>query len=312
MAKTPTLSDLTSLTNETAVVNVINTNNDKIITAFNNTISRDGSTPNTMLADFDINGHRIINSPDPTDPTHLVTLQYADATYGGAFVVAAQAAATASATSAAASAASAAQAALLASALAGTSTTSNTISTGVKVFTTQTSKDFSAGQFLLIPSQANAANYMHGQVVSYIGTALTVNVTNTGGSGTLSDWNIYVSGTQGPIGPSGGGGPGTGDMIGANNLIELTNLSTARTNLGLSNLATLFEIDHEIPSGVKNGVNVTFTLAAIPTAGTEKLFRNGLLQKVGAGDDYTIAGLTLTLVRAPAADEQLEVSYLKP
>lgn len=51
------------------------------------------------------------------------------------------------------------------------------------------------------------ANYMHGTVTSYnAGSgALVVNVLDIGGSGTLNDWNIAITGTQGPQGPSGAG-----------------------------------------------------------------------------------------------------------
>lgn len=112
--------------------------------------------------------------------------------------------ATAQATNAATSATAAAASAVLAgTALSATSTTSLLIGTGSKVFTTQANKNFFAGQFISAASNANATNYMHGQVTSYSGTTLTINVLDIGGSGTLADWNIAVSGTQGT---AGGGG----------------------------------------------------------------------------------------------------------
>lgn len=95
-----------------------------------------------------------------------------------------------------------------AAALTSTSTTSVSIGTGSKTFMTQSSKQYAAGQFISISSNASALNYMHGQVTSYSGTTLVVNVTDIGGSGTHADWNISVSGSQGPVGP-GGGGSGT-------------------------------------------------------------------------------------------------------
>jgi hypothetical protein len=60
MAKLTT-SDLTSLTNETSAVNTINNNNALIETALENTLSRDGTTPNTMSADLDMNGNDLLN-----------------------------------------------------------------------------------------------------------------------------------------------------------------------------------------------------------------------------------------------------------
>lgn len=106
--------------------------------------------------------------------------------------------------SASAAAASAVTAANLADALRGTSTTSNTIGTGSKNFATQANKNFDAGQWVTIVDQANLANYMHGQVTSYDNISdLFVDVTNTGGSGTISAWYIYVAGTRGATGAAG-------------------------------------------------------------------------------------------------------------
>ena len=113
--------------------------------------------------------------------------------------------ATASASSATAAAASATQASVYAAALTATSTTSLLIATGSTTFTTQAGKQFAAGQFVSAASNANSANYMHGSVTSYSGTTLVVNVTDIGGSGTLADWNLSVSGSQGSTGPTGPG-----------------------------------------------------------------------------------------------------------
>lgn len=60
MAKRPTLTDLTSLTNSSNI-NAINQNWDAIQTAFDNTLSLDGSTPNAMNSDIDLNGNSLLN-----------------------------------------------------------------------------------------------------------------------------------------------------------------------------------------------------------------------------------------------------------
>ena len=101
-----------------------------------------------------------------------------------------------------------------AAALKATSTSSLAIGTGSKTFVTQASKQFAAGQFILITSDANSANYMHGQVTSYSSTSLVVNVIDVGGSGTLADWTISVSGSRGAIGETGATGPeGANDKV---------------------------------------------------------------------------------------------------
>jgi len=53
----------------------INQNFSRITDAFQNTVSRDGSTPNDMEADLDMGGNRIINVGTPADPTDAVRLQ---------------------------------------------------------------------------------------------------------------------------------------------------------------------------------------------------------------------------------------------
>jgi hypothetical protein len=104
------------------------------------------------------------------------------------------------AASAAAADASAAAAAALAGAFTGTSTSSVAIGTGNKTFTTQSGEQYTAGVYLLAVSQANAANSMFGQVVSYAGTSLVLDVQATGGSGTYADWNLSLAGVPGPAG----------------------------------------------------------------------------------------------------------------
>lgn len=60
-----TLTDLANLQNENTAVNAINTNNQVIELAFDNTLSRDGTAPNQMQAVLDMNSHQIINLPNP-------------------------------------------------------------------------------------------------------------------------------------------------------------------------------------------------------------------------------------------------------
>jgi hypothetical protein len=67
--------------------------------------------------------------------------------------------------------------------------------------------------------------------------------------------------------------------------------------------------DKETPAGSINGSNVTFTLANTPTAGSEHVYLNGVLQDSGAGNDYTIATTVVTFSTAPATGDKVRVSY---
>lgn len=58
MAKQPVLTDIVNVANSASTHNA---NNDAIEVAFDNTLSRDGSSPNQMEADIDLNGNDLLN-----------------------------------------------------------------------------------------------------------------------------------------------------------------------------------------------------------------------------------------------------------
>lgn len=68
-------------------------------------------------------------------------------------------------------------------------------------------------------------------------------------------------------------------------------------------------VDKEIPSGVTDGVNVTFILTSIPIPGSEHLYLNGLLQDEGITEDYTIIDNIITYNEAPDPNMKLRCSY---
>ena len=100
-------------------------------------------------------------------------------------------------------AASAASAAAIAGAFVGTSTTSLAIGIGSKSFATQSGEQYTAGIWLSAVSQANNSNWMFGQVTSYSGTTLVLDVQVVSGSGTYADWNLSLVGARGVAGPTG-------------------------------------------------------------------------------------------------------------
>jgi hypothetical protein len=85
-----TLSNIVNLQNESSVVTTLANNNALTTVAVENTVSRDGTTPNHMNADFDMNGNRIINLPDATteqEPATFSQLQdYIGTVVAGAVV----------------------------------------------------------------------------------------------------------------------------------------------------------------------------------------------------------------------------------
>lgn len=70
-----TLTSLANLQNETTAVNAINANSATIVAAIDNTLSRDGTSPNTMNASLDMNSNRVLNLPQPLSSGEPARLQ---------------------------------------------------------------------------------------------------------------------------------------------------------------------------------------------------------------------------------------------
>lgn len=88
--------------NDTTATQLINENFTALQTAIENTVSRDGTTPNFMDANLDLNSYKIINAGTPTDNTDVITKEYFDEYVGDAagFAEAAENSANRAATSA--------------------------------------------------------------------------------------------------------------------------------------------------------------------------------------------------------------------
>lgn len=393
------LDDLTSIQNDPTAVDTINDNSAIIEGAFDRVLFRDGTSPNKMEADLDMNSHKILNLPAPRSPleparlkdvgdapgyaeaaaasaaaahadrlladadvvlTHAdVVLTHADVVLTHADVVttgtnattattqagiattqagiattqagtattqagiattqagnastsattattqagiattqagnASTSAGTATTqagiattqagiatTQAGNAATSATQAQNYVLGLSGTSTTSLTIATGSKSFTASTGKLWVTGQTLTASSNANPANFMHGSVTSYNSGsgALVLNVLDIGGSGTLNDWNITVSGSQGPQGPSGGGA--VASVFGRTGTVVAAPGDYTKSDVGLGNVDNTSD-------ATKNAATATLTNKTIDAANNTL---TGVVLKATTGTITT--GYTIT------------------
>jgi hypothetical protein len=133
-----------------------------------------------------------------------------------------------------------------------TSVTSNAIGTGAKTFSvTSATNAWVVGDWLVISSQANGANYMTGNITTYTGPSVTVNVVAVGGSGTHTDWNLALSGVKGTD------GAGTGDVVGPatntdNNIPQWNGANSKTLKDGLAT-TTWLKVDQTTPQTVANG-----------------------------------------------------------
>ncbi|MGY4313720.1 hypothetical protein [Bradyrhizobium sp. JR3.5] len=152
----------------------------------------------------------------------------------------------------------------------GTSATSLVIGTGAKVFTTQAGLAYLNGARVRASSNGSPANWMEG-IITYSGSALTITVDKTNGSGTFTDWNFNVVGQ-----------PGAGDLSSSNNLSDLSNKAVARINLGVRGVLTPEQFG-AVGDGVTNDTAAFTALAAAINAAPY-----GVVVEFGFGKNYRV------------------------
>lgn len=91
----------------------------------------------------------------------------------------------------------------------------------------------------------------------------------------------------------------------------LQEIETNTAGGGGGGLTAVNFIYNETPAGATDGVNTVFIMANVPVLDKQAVFLNGLHQKPGAGNDYTIAGGTITFFVAPIAGSNILVDYIQ-
>lgn len=199
-----------------------NANYTAIETALENTLSRDGTTPNTMGADLDMNGYAILNVTDLS----ISGVGLSES------VTAAAASATAAATSASNAATSATNAAASASAA---STDASLLANWESRGNWVTATLYYVNNIVYVASSGSSYICLVQHTSGVFATDLAA-----------AKWQILAS--------QGASGAGTGDMLKTENLSGLANYTTARTNLGLGTIATQASGAVSITGGSVTGI----------------------------------------------------------
>lgn len=95
----------------------------------------------------------------------------------------------------------------------------------------------------------------------------------------------------------------TMDFVGAG--VSATNPSAGKATVTVSGSSGTAAYG-ESPTDNANG---TYTLSHTPIAGTVIVYKNGARQNVGAGNDYTISGSTITRLDTYVATDVFLVDY---
>lgn len=257
MAKQPTITTVSSGWLSSTQMNA---NFEALRDAFDNTLSLDGSTPNTMSADLDMGGNDILNAG--TVNADNVVVDGADLTTSVAAAASSASAAASSASSAASSASSAASSASAAAAVA------------------DTLPDWQG-------AWVTATAYAVGDLVRESGAVYICLVAHTSGTFATdlsgAKWELFVD--------KGAAGGGTGDMLAANNLSDVSNAATARNNLavphrtGASTItgAWTYDVSPTFTGGLE--IDDSNNLRWGPAGGDS--FVMSSINSVGVGDDKT-------------------------
>lgn len=211
-----TLTDLANLQNETTAVAAVNANNGLIETALENTLSRDGTSPNTMTAQLDMNSNRIINLPAPVGDNDAARFVDIGDAPGYAEDAAASAAAALVSETAAAASASSASASVTAAQTAETNaetaeTNAETAETNAETAATNAAASATvvAGNFYNFDSSTSMADpgsgdvrFNHATLASVTALAFSVNTADTGAPSIrtyLSTWGSSSTALKGII-----------------------------------------------------------------------------------------------------------------
>jgi hypothetical protein len=149
---------------------------------------------------------------------------------------------------------------------------------------------------------ANGLSFDGTQNVQVVGEAARLITVAAGGVG-------ITNGTAGQLVVANGStNAAWATMSGDATLSSAGAITVNATSTGFTKYSNI--VTNEVPTGAINGANTTFTVAFTPVAGL-CLYHNGVRLFPGAGNDYTVAGTTITMLFTPQTLDTLTADYIK-
>jgi hypothetical protein len=121
-----------------------------------------------------------------------------------------------------------------------------------------------------------------------------------GGGGSVTSVSVSTANGFGGSVATPSSTPAISITTSVNGILKGNGTGVSAATAGTDYMAPADFVTRETLGGTVNGSNTAFTLANVPISGTEQIFQNGLLLRAGAGNDYTISGLNVTMLTAPA------------
>ena len=180
--------------------------------------------------------------------------------------------------------------------------------TAVTITQDTTGSTYSAGNGLLLTSTTFSVKLGNG--IAFDGSQNLTITPDPNGLLSVGAAGVRITaGTSAQFVVANGSGNPTWAAMSGDVTISNTGVATVNNTAGTGFTKYTDFVSNETPTGAVNGANTSFTIANTPANASLQLFLNGQLLEPGAGNDYTIAAATITMLFTPQTGDKLRAYY---